>query len=71
MRKSLTKYKRNLPVSGTTLILVGVAVIGLIIWFIVKSKSVAQYQNIERWEIIRNEKGFATGITVHRNATQG
>lgn len=70
-RKSLIKYQRNpvTKISGTT-ILVGIIFIGLLWWLISKNKSVASYKNLERWEIVRNEKGFTTEIIIHRDATE-
>ena len=69
--KSLTKYQKSLSTPKVSLtLLVGIAVVGLIIWLVMRNKSVAQYKNTERWEIIRNEQGFATEIVVHRDAKQ-
>lgn len=69
MRKSLAIYKGNLlnKTSGTS-ILIGIIVIGIIIWFM-KGRT-TQYQNTERWEIKRNEQGFAIEVIVHRDAKQ-
>ena len=74
--KSLTKYQKNLPTKPMVLkaptmsLLIGIAIVGLIIWLVMRGKPIAQYKNTERWEIIRNEQGFATEIVVHRDAKQ-
>ena len=66
MKRSLVRY--NNPPSGTAL-LFGVAIIGLIIWLITKSRAVAQY-NEERVVIERDERGRIAAMSVHRSAHQ-
>ena len=86
METSLVKYKRNLPArtTGTSETseassfswLLGLALVGLIIWLFVKNKSqgsaspVGQYLNEESWDVSYNEDGLPTKITIHRNATR-
>ena len=69
MRRDLAS-KSNPPakISGTTL-LIGAVLIGLLIWFIFKSKpAAAQYNNVESWDVSYNEDGLPTKITIHREA---
>ena len=79
MSKSLVKYKgnlRNLPdISEKSNFswLLGLALIGLIIWLFVKNKGqspVGQYLNEESWYVSYNEDGLPTKITIHRNAVR-
>ena len=71
MRRSLVRYNPSTKVSGTT-ILIGIALVGLIIWLIVRSKqpTAGQYLNKESWDISYNEDGLPTKITIHRDATR-
>ena len=66
MSKALTN--RN-PTSTTNILLFIAAIV--IIYFVVKNKSMGQYLNEEKWEIGRDDKGFLTSIIVHRDAKQG
>ena len=63
MRKSLVKYERNPPAKYDWLI--GLALVGLIVWLVFKGKS--QY-NEERVEIERDERGRIRAMVVHRTA---
>ena len=73
MKKSLVKYQRNLPAktSGVTL-LIGVVIVGLILWFILKGKTTqaSTYNNVESWDVAYNEDGLPTKITIHREAVR-
>ena len=67
MTKALTTYNPSLARPNLDLIIL-IAIIGLVVYFVMKSKGSSQYKNLERWEIKRNEQGFATEIVVHRDA---
>ena len=70
MTKDLTKYQRNLPAKGTTLV-IGVILIALIIWLIMKNKQTpitGTYSNTKKWFIKYNEDGLPTEITKVVNA---
>ena len=53
----------------TILVIAGLA---LLIWFLMKRKSVpiANYLNKEEWSIKYNEDGLPTSVTIHRDARQ-
>ena len=82
MKTSLVKYKRNLPIGTTETSetsplswLLGLALVGLIIWLFVKNKSQSSgiagtYSNKEEWDVSYNEDGLPTKITIHRDATR-
>ena len=72
MRRDLVR-RSNPPakISGTTLI-IGLVLVGLIIWLVVRNKqpTAGQYLNKESWDISYNEDGLPTKITINRDATR-
>lgn len=73
--KSLVRYKRNLPARSSMSIgtIVGIAVIALIIYLILKRKSgsiAGQYKNLETWNVTYSQDGLPTKIEIHREATR-
>lgn len=70
MSKALTKSNPLAKMSGTTL-LIGVVLVGLLVWYLMKKKPVAAtYQNLETWDIKYSVDGLPTTITIHRDAKQ-
>ena len=70
MTKALTKYQRNLPASGTTLV-IGVILIALVIWLLLKNRqgsNTGQYKNFESWDVQYNADGLPIKISIHRDA---
>ena len=70
MTKALTKYQRNLPARGTTLV-IGVILIALIIWLLLKNKQtpiIGNYSNKEEWSISYDNDGLPTRIVISRDA---
>lgn len=76
--RSLVKYRNpgspsstgstGLQVSGTTVV-IGLALIILLIWFMTRNKAAAgSYQNAETWEITWSPDGLPTKVTIHRDA---
>ena len=65
MSRALTRSVRGFRLNTST-ILLGLIVIGLIIWFMRRNK-VAQY-NAEKVTIQRDERGRIQGLTVNRSA---
>ena len=76
MSKSLVKYQRNLPARSSSIstgTIVGIIVIGVIIWFLLRRKPgpiAGQYHNAETWSVSYNEDGLPTKIEIHREATR-
>lgn len=73
MRKSKALTVRRTSLSRTNpTVLIGILVIGLLLWFILKNKqsTVGQYQNEEAWDITYSTDGLPTKIVIHRNAVR-
>jgi len=76
MRKSLVKYSRKLPTRSSgmsTGTIVGVAIIALIIYLLLKRRfnlTSGQYSNKEEWDVQYSADGLPTKITIIRNATR-
>ena len=73
--RSLRAYKKNALTEKTNMpigIIVGVIIVGLIVYFIFRNKisSASQYLNKEEWEVQYNSDGLPTKIVIHRNATR-
>ena len=75
--RSLTVYKRNLPAKRTGSmsigVIIGIIVIGIIIYIFLKSKTsstAGQYKNLETWNVSYNPDGLPTKIEIHREATR-
>ena len=69
--KALTKYKRSAPISKSSNLnwVIGLALVGLVVWFLLKNKGAStQYLNKEEWDISYDENGLPTKITIHRDA---
>jgi len=72
MTKDLTKYQRNLPAKGTTLV-IGIILIALIIWLLLKNRQTpiaGEYKNLEEWSVTYNEDGLPIKISINRKATR-
>jgi len=78
MSKEMVRYKSKVPVkynptiSSTTLLL-GLAVVGLLVWFLLKGRTGAQvpagnYSNLESWDVQWSDDGLPLKITIHRDA---
>ena len=61
--RSLIRYQRNPPAT----LLIGVVLIGLLIWVIMKKNQALQY-NEERVVIERDVRGRIAAMSVHRSA---
>jgi len=72
MRKSKALTVRRTSLSRTNpATLIGILIIGLLLWFILKNKKTAvQYLNGESWDITYNADGLPTKIAIHRNAVR-
>ena len=77
MTRSLVKYSRNLPAKRTGSmsigVIIGIIVIGIIIYIFLKSKTssaASQYKNLETWNVSYNPDGLPTKIEIHREATR-
>ena len=67
MGTSLSKYK-GLPVTNPSYNwIVMLALAALVVWFIYRTKAIAQY-NEERVVIERDERGRIAAMSVHRSA---
>lgn len=69
--------KRQVEVSNPSMpstgIVIGIILVGLLIWFLMKKNSAqaaGQYLNEEKWDVKYSEDGLPTSITIHRNATR-
>jgi len=75
MSKALTERQVQVSNPGTPSagLIIGLIVVGLIIWYLLKRKEAqpaGQYLNEEKWDVQYNVDGLPTSITIHRNATR-
>ena len=67
MSRSLAKKSS----SNISNMLIGIVLIGILIYFVVKKNSIGQqYTNKEKWIVEYNPKGLPTTIIIERNAKQ-
>lgn len=68
MSRALTKSNPLANISGATL-LIGVVLVGLLVWYLLKHKPVAaSYTNLEKWNVKYNLDGLPVEIEIHRDA---
>lgn len=77
MSRAVAKRQVGVSNPGTpsTGIIIGLVLIGLLIYLVVKRNQSAQqpngqYLNEEKWDVAYNDDGLPTSITIHRNATR-
>ena len=61
--------RRSKSIQNSNTILIIILATAVIVYLIARSKGI-QYNNTEIREIERNEQGFITKITIHRDARQ-
>lgn len=71
MSKTLVKREAALEKNSGLTLLFGLAIVGLIIWLIVRARQASAYTNAEEWNVTYSEDGLPTKIVISRHAQRG
>jgi len=71
LSKTLVKREAALEKNSGLTLLFGLAIVGLIIWLIVRARQASAYTNAEEWNVTYSEDGLPTKIVISRHAQRG
>ena len=68
-------YERQVSRTSSTTdyatIAIALAIVGLIVYLLLKNKPASTYKNAETWDITWSSEGLPTSVTIHRDARTG